>query len=50
MVCKDLTNYDLFYRLKSELAFLFPLHVMMAIEGGLFLRGRGAAGLGPAKG
>jgi len=40
----------LFYRLKSELAFLFPLHVMMAIEGGLFLRGRGAAGLGPAKG
>jgi hypothetical protein len=50
VVCKDLTNYDSFYHPKSELDFLFPLPVMMAAEGGLFPRGRGGAGLGPAKG
>jgi len=50
VVCRDLTNYDLFYHPKSELAFLFPLLVMMAAEGGLFPRERGGAGLGPAKG
>ncbi len=50
MVFRDLTNYDLFYRPKYKLAFLFPLPVMMAAEGGLFPKGRGGAGLGPAKG
>jgi hypothetical protein len=50
VVCRDLTNYDLFYHPGSELDFLFPLPLMMATEGGLFPRGRGGAGLGPAKG
>jgi len=50
VVRRDLTNYDLFYHPKSELAFLFPLPVMTAAERGLFPRGRGGAGLGPAKG
>jgi len=50
VVCRDLTNYDLFYHPKSQLDFLFPLPLMMATEGGLFPRGRGGAGLGPAKG
>jgi hypothetical protein len=31
----------------AEFTFTFSLHVMMAIQGGLFPRGRGGAGLGP---
>jgi hypothetical protein len=35
---------------KVWICFLFSLPAMMAAEGGLFPRGRGGAGLGPAKG
>jgi hypothetical protein len=33
-----------------EFTFTFSLHVTMAIEGGLFPRGRGGADLGPVQG
>jgi hypothetical protein len=40
VVYRDLTNYDLCYHPKSELAFLFSWPVMMAAEGTLFSEGK----------